>query len=67
VAETARPEVHANPDATLLVREHIDVVISSPDSAELAARFLAKNAFDLGWKRFPGRVLEECVGIWRIA
>jgi hypothetical protein len=35
VPETTRAEVHAHPDAVLLVREDVDVVITAADCAEL--------------------------------
>ena len=56
VSEPARPEMHADPDAVLLIREKIDVMIAAADRTELVARYLFQlaNRFD-----GPGRVIKQ--------
>ena len=55
VTEPARTEMHAHPDALLLIREKIDIMISAADGAELIARrlFQMRHRFCL-----PRRIVE---------
>ena len=42
VTEASAAEVHAHPDCSVFVHEHVDVMIAAPDGAELLARLLAE-------------------------
>ena len=57
----------ANPDPTLLVAEHIDVMISRAHGAELHARFFTQRTLDRGSECLPGFILEDRIVVGRIA
>src|SRR4029079_11629792 len=59
VAETAAAEVDADPQRVRLVGEHVDVVVSAADRAQLRPRLLAQVSAMLRLERVPGGILEQ--------
>ncbi len=64
VSQSARPEMHAHPDAVLLIREKIDIVISAAHCSELVLRHWLQptNRFHL-----PRRIIKQLVFDTRFA
>ena len=52
MAEPARAEVHANPDAVLLVGEEVDVVVAAADGAKLRVGLVLQRPGCLGRPAF---------------
>ena len=63
VAEAARAEVNADPDAVQLVGEQVDEVVAGADRAELGARQVAERG---RLRDVPGRVVVEQLVIDRL-
>ncbi len=64
VSQCARPEMHADPDAILLVREKIDIVISAAHRSKLifGHRFQPAHGFHL-----PRRIIKQLMFDTRFA
>ncbi len=55
MTETTRAEVHADPDAVLLVDEDVDVVVAAADGSELRVRLVTQRLCGLGVPAFVRR------------
>ena len=56
VSQSARPEMHAHPDAILLVGEKIDIVVSPADRSELVLGHRFQPAH---WFQLPLRIIKQ--------